>query len=187
MNPGPDTFVAHLDASRLDAEHDERAAKYYAGVFNGKDTPAINALLVGFQGMVNFADTIVSAGADVRNLEYTAFKIRYLALYAVLASLRKLHDDANYPLSDRSTVFVNGIIESSEAQAITDRSAKPFRNTLMHYNLHPRFDVSKVNLREPLFGLVPECFPAHDAQTFGTLVDTCIRETASALNEWAAG
>ncbi|MEV6013852.1 hypothetical protein AB0M29_44910 [Streptomyces sp. NPDC051976] len=185
MDSGPETFVAHLDSGRMDGGRDKRAARYYARVFNGKDTPAINGLVVGFQGMVNFADTIVSAGADVRNLEYTAFKMRYLALYAVLASLRQLHDDTNYPLSSRSTGFVRGIIDSPAAQAVTDRSAKPFRNTLMHYNLHPRFDVSKVDLREPLFGLVPEYFPAHDAQSFGTLVNTCIRDTANALNEWA--
>ncbi|TJZ92378.1 hypothetical protein [Actinacidiphila oryziradicis] len=185
MDSGPDTFIAHLDVHKMDGGRDKRAARYYARVFNGNDTPAINGLLVGFQGMMNFADTIVSAGSDVRNLEYTAFKIRYLALYAVLGSLRKLHGDPNYPLSNRSTGFVKDIIDSPGAQAITDRSAKPFRNTLMHYNLHPRLDVSKVKLHEPFFGLVPEYFPARDVQTFGTLVDTCIRETAATLNEWA--
>ncbi|MFC1421039.1 hypothetical protein [Streptacidiphilus cavernicola] len=187
MDSGPDTFVAHLDAHKIDGGRNKRAAKYYARVFNGKENPAINGLLVGFQGIVNFADGLVAADTDVRNLEYTAFKIRYMALYTVLASLRKLHDDANYPLSSRSMGFIKSIIDSPEAQAITVRSAKPFRNTLMHYNLHTRLDVSKVNLGESLFGLVPEYFPDHDAQTFGTLVDTCIRETASALNEWAAG
>ena len=187
LDSGPETFVTHLDATKLDAEHNERAAKYYARVFNGKDTPAINGLLVGFQGMMNFADTIVSAGGNVCDLEYTAFKIRYLALYAVLASLRKLHGDTEYPLSSRSTGFVRSIIDSPEAQAITERSAKPFRNTLMHYNLHSRFDVSKIDLGTSLFGLVPEYFPAYDEHTFGTLVDTCIRGTASALNEWAVG
>ncbi|MYS21217.1 MULTISPECIES: hypothetical protein [unclassified Streptomyces] len=57
-------------------------------MFNGKEIADLNGVLTGFQAMMNFVDSVITAGSDVLKLEYTVFKIRYLALYTVLASLR---------------------------------------------------------------------------------------------------
>ena len=186
LDAGADTFVVHLDSAQLDAKNDKRASKYYGRVFNGPTTPAINGLLVGFQAMMNFADSIISVGANIHDLEYTVFKIRYLTVYEVLMSLQLLRNDPAYPMSSASMDSIRTIVDTPEAQLITTRPTKAFRNTLMHYNLNHHVDLSRVDLGQPLFGLVPVYFPTHDLHTFSELVDRCIRETAAGLNTWAA-
>jgi hypothetical protein len=72
-----------------------------------------------------------------------------------------------------------------DAQIIMVPAAKPFRNTLMHYNLDSRVDQSRVDVSQPLFGLVPIYFPTYDVETFSRLVDRCIAATAEAMDAWA--
>jgi hypothetical protein len=182
---GPATFVKHIPSGGISL-HDVRASKYYDRAFNGASTQDVNAVLTAFQALMNFADTTLIAGADVYHLDYTVFKIRYLTLYAVLASLRLLHDDTNYSLTAASKAAIRSIVDSPEALVVTQESARPFRNTLMHYNLGWQIDSSKVDLAQPLFGLVPICFPSHDYRSFADLVNGCIRDTAAQLDEWAA-
>ncbi|MEW2623783.1 hypothetical protein [Streptomyces sp. NPDC048106] len=155
-------------------------------MFNGTDTPDINGVITGFQAMMNFVDAVVTAGSNIQELEYTAFKIRYLCLYTVLASLRRLHVDTRYPLTIESKSILLRILDSPEALIVTDPASKPFRNTLMHYNLNARVDVSMVDVTQPLFGLVPIYFPSYGAATFAELVDRCVKSAAAILNGWAA-
>jgi hypothetical protein len=56
----------------------------------------------------------------------------------------------------------------------------------MHYNLDSRVDGTRVDLNQPLFGLVPIYFPTYDVQTFAATVDRCIAETAAVIEEWAS-
>ncbi|MFJ8848093.1 hypothetical protein ACIRFF_34930 [Streptomyces cyaneofuscatus] len=184
--PGDDTFMRHLSGN-LVKRTDVRASDYYPRAFNGNATEAINGVLTDFQVMMNFIDKLITAAADVLNLEYTVFKIRYITMYAVLQSLALLKDDTDYPLSPASTAVIETILAAPAGRVVTDRSARHFRNTLMHYNLLPSADTARVDLGQPLFGLVPQYFPAYDFEGLSGLVDTCIQETASALNEWAAG
>jgi hypothetical protein len=182
---GPETFVKHIPIGAVSL-HDLCAVKYYGRAFNGSATQDVNAVLTAFQAMMNFADTILIAGADVRSLEYSVFKFRYLTLYAVLASLRLLNDDASYPLAAASKRVICDIVDSPEALVITRESARPFRNTLMHYNLDSRIDPSQVDLAQPLFGIVPACFPPHNVESFADLVDRSVGGTAKRLDEWAS-
>ncbi|WP_157901112.1 hypothetical protein [Streptomyces davaonensis] len=182
---GGKTFVHHLSGADVRAV-DVRASTYYAQAFNGGATLAINGVLTDFQVRMNFIDKMITAGADIRNLEYTVFKIRYVTLYQVLLSLKILKEDPRYPLSPSSTIALETILDSDAVHVITDSAVREFRNTLMHYNLLRGADTTKVDLTQPIFGLVPQYFPAYDFQQLSCLVDTCIRETASALNEWAS-
>jgi hypothetical protein len=59
------------------------------------------------------------------------------------------------------------------------------RNTLMHYNLDSRVDTTRVDVNQPIFGLVPIYFPSYDAASFSILVGRCITETAAAIETWA--
>ncbi|MFJ6083210.1 hypothetical protein ACIQI8_17610 [Streptomyces sp. NPDC092369] len=183
---GGETFVHHLSGERLWSA-DVRASTYYAQAFNGAGTESINGVLTDFQVRMNFIDRIITAGADVRNLEYTVFKIRYVTLYQVLLSLKLLKDEARYPLSSSSGDALEAILDTDAVRVITDSAVREFRNTLMHYNLLRGADTARVDLTQPIFGLVPQYFPAYDFEQLGELVDTCIRETACALNYWAAG
>lgn len=178
------TFVSHLDARKFNSHvEDVRSERYYRKVFDGSSSPDLNALLTVFQAMLNFAH-IASAGGSGAT-DYSAIKVRFLTLYQVLGSLRILRDDQLRTLTSRSIQFINKLVGSPEAQLILAPAAKPFRNTLMHYNLNPKVDKSRVDIGVPLFGLVPIYFPAYDVETFAAAIDECIAEAASTMDEWA--
>jgi hypothetical protein len=181
---GPDTFYKSLNPTDL-SDCDVRASKYYRKVFNGSDTPEVNATLTTFRAMLNFADMVLRYGRHRQHIEYTDFKIGYLSLYQVLRSVHILLNDATYPLTDRSTNIARSIVSAQAVQEITHRSAKPFRNSLMHYNLPHNIDISRVDLSEPLFGLVSIYFPQHDVTSFIEMVTECASDTAKRFEEWA--
>ncbi|MCX4561688.1 hypothetical protein OHA02_36610 [Streptomyces phaeochromogenes] len=183
---GGETFVHHLSGTDLKSEN-TRAAAYYTQTFNGVATQAINGVLTDFQVRMNFIDRMITVGADIRNLEYTVFKIRYITLYQVLLSLKLLKDDARYPLSASSNAVLEKILDTDAVRTITDSTVREFRNTLIHYNLLKGADTAKVDLTQPIFGLVPQYFPAYSFEQLSELVNICIRETACALNGWASG
>lgn len=182
---GAETFVRSLSGARVQPE-DVLASTYYAKAFNGAVTEAaINVALTDFQVRMNFINKVITAGADIRNLEYTVFKIRYVTLYQVLSSLKLLKEDARYPLPSSSSAALDSILDTDLVRVITDGAVREFRNTLMHYNLLKGADTMKVDLGQPIFGLVPQYFPGYDFAGLSEVVDTCIRETADALNSWA--
>lgn len=183
---GGETFVSSLSGIRIKSR-DVLASPYYAKAFNGAATKTvINLALTDFQVRMNFINKVITAGADIRNLEYTVFKFRYITLYQVLSSLKLLKEDARYPLPPSSSVALDGILDTDAVRVIMDASVREFRNTLMHYNLLRGADTAKVDLGQPIFGLVPQYFPAYDFGDLSELVDTCIRETADALNSWGS-
>jgi hypothetical protein len=178
------TFVSHLDAKKFNhREEDVRSERYYPKIFDGPSHADLNALLTVFQAMLNFAH-LASAGSS-GTTDYSAFKIRFLTLYQVLGSLRILRDHQLRTLTNRSTHFINKMLGSEEAQLILAPAAKPFRNTLMHYNLHSNVDSSRVDVGAPLFGLVPIYFPAYDAARFEAATDKCIIGATAAMDDWA--
>lgn len=180
------TFVSHLDSHRFNQwPKDVRAEKYYRRVFDGARNPDLNSLLTVFRGMMNFVGSVITVGMDTNEIEYTVFKIRFLTLYGILGSLRVLYDERRDDLTGRSVAHIGQIIGTSEAQTVMAHSAKPFRNTLMHYNLDSRVDQARVDVSQPLFGLVPIYFSAYDVATFSRLVDRCIAATAKTMDAWA--
>jgi hypothetical protein len=183
VNLSEPTFMSSLDSKRFNRHpHDVRADKYYRSVFDGNDSPDLNAVLTVLRGMMNFVDSVITAGTS--DVEYTVFKIRFLTLYQILGSLKALRDERPN-LTSRSVGFIGKITGTAEAQMLLKRSVKPFRNTLMHYNLDSHVDTTRVDVSQPLFGLVPIYFPSYDVPTFATTVDHCISETAAAIEEWA--
>ncbi|MGW2942440.1 hypothetical protein [Streptomyces sp. NPDC001226] len=179
----PSTFASYVSGSSL-RNRDVRAAKHYGRSFNGPETPHINGTLTDFQAITNFIASLLIAGADPLVLEYSVFKIRYIVLFHVLASLRVLQGRLDMRLSRRSSEAIGRIIGTSEAQIVTDPSTRGFRNTLMHYGPTSAM-LDKMDLSAPLFGLVPIFFPDHDFKSLSALVDRCIRDTTRELNQWA--
>jgi hypothetical protein len=187
LDTAGETFISHLDPRRFNRRPDDvRADRYYRRVFDGPDNLDLNALLIVFRGMLNFVNSVITAGSQASDTEYTVFKIRFLTLYQILGSLRLLHDERLRDLTGRSVTYIETVTGTTEAQLIMDRASKPFRNTLMHYNLDSRVDTARVDLNEPLFGLVPIYFPGYDVQTFAAIVGRCIADTAAAIEEWAS-
>ncbi|MCW5250601.1 hypothetical protein [Streptomyces sp. SHP 1-2] len=179
----PRTFASYASGSSL-RNRDVRAAKHYGRSFNGPETPYINGTLTDFQAITNFIASLLIAGADPLSLEYSVFKIRYIALFHVLASLRVLQGRSDMGLSRRSSEAIVRILETSEARVVTHPSTRGFRNTLMHYGPTNSM-LGDLDLSAPLFGLVPVFFPEHDFRSLSALVDRCIRDTARELNAWA--
>lgn len=188
LDPTVKKFVSYLDPAKFDKwPNDVRANRYYCRVFNGKDTLELNVLLTVFRGMLNFVESVITAGAGHGLLDYTVFKVRYLTLYQALRSLMALHDERSRQLGKRSMRLVEEIIGRPDVKLITDPAAKPFRRTLIHYGLDAQIDTTRMDVTKPLFGLIPICFPSYDIVAFGELIDHCMKETAAALNEWANG
>jgi hypothetical protein len=187
LDSGDATFILSLDPQLFNQEIDDvRADRYYPSVFDGPQNTYLNAVLSVFRGMMNFVNSVIVAGARANDIDYTVFKIRFLTLYSVLESLKRLRaEQQSHRLAPRSVSFIDRIVDTAETQTIIARSAKPFRNTLMHYNLDPRVDVARVDVNQPLFGLVPIYFPSYDVAAFAAMVDQCINEVASKLEEWA--
>ncbi|WP_332758091.1 hypothetical protein [Streptomyces sp. MT206] len=182
---GEQTFVRSLLTTAMDEPRVVRSKSYYLKVFNGHNTPEINAILTTFQAMLNFAELVVAAGINRQHLDYTEFKIGYLSLYQVLRSVRLLVDDATYPLTIRSERIARHILNSPSAQLLIGDGGRRFRNMMMHYNLPSRRDVDKVDFSRTLFGLIPVYFPALEDVAFVELVRECGAFTAAAFDEWA--
>ncbi|MFF4896707.1 hypothetical protein [Streptomyces sp. NPDC001068] len=183
---GAETFVSSLSASSLNDE-DVRASKYYRRVFNGAETPEINAMLTTFRAMLNFADLVLADGVRREHVEYTTLKLAYLSLYQVLHSVRILLNDPSYALTARSTESATSILSSDCAKELMNPSARPFRNMLMHYNLPRQIDVARVDLSQAFFGLIPDYFSGYDTGDFIEFVRQCGSTTAGLLDQWAAG
>lgn len=180
------TFIGSLDPQLFNQHVDDvRTESYYPNVFNGTATPYLNAVLTVFRGMMNFVNSVMVAGTGAGAIEYTVFKIRFLTVYQIIGSLKLLRDEQPHTLTDRSVSLIDRISRTAEARLVMEGTAKPFRNTLMHYNLNSRLDTSGLDITQPLFGLVPIYFPAYDPATFLEAIDRCIHETAAAIEEWA--
>ncbi|BBJ42177.1 hypothetical protein SSPO_048950 [Streptomyces antimycoticus] len=181
---GADTFVTSLSASILHDE-DVRSSKYYRQVFNGPETPEINAILTTFRALLNFTNLVLLDGLQRQHVEYTTLKIAYLSLYQVLRSVHILLKDPSYSLTASSAESAASIVGSDSAKEILNPNARPFRNMLMHYNLPPKTDASKVDFSRPFFGMIAEYFPDYEIGDFIELVRQCGYMTAGLLEQWA--
>jgi hypothetical protein len=175
------SFMDDVDVAQFGKPGDDvRSERYYQRVFNGETTPSINALMTVFQASIDFIDVLVPS-----SLEYSLFKIRFLTVYQVLRSLEMLRTERASELSTESLAAIAGIVDTTEAQLIVDPSAKPFRNTLMHYGPDNRIDLSLVDKDDLIGSLVPLCYGGLTATDFAVKLDVCIAHTAAGLNAWA--
>ncbi|MFD9593039.1 hypothetical protein ACFWA9_09815 [Kitasatospora sp. NPDC059973] len=184
LDTGPASYAIGLNPGSF-TSRDDRIAIFYSRGFNEDGTLALNAALTVFRGLLNFADRVICHGHSPLALEYAPFKMRYITLYHVLSSLRLLRNDPIFPLSDISKGFLDNILSTNGARTVMSGSGRPFRNSLIHYDLDSRIRPSEIDFDEPLFGLVHACFQLHNFASFSTLVDQCIKETAAQIDTWA--
>ncbi|MFF3671850.1 hypothetical protein [Microtetraspora malaysiensis] len=181
------TFFSQIDPKQMgEIGNDVRSADYYSRGFDGPGSQDLNALLTVFRCMVNFVSAAIPSADANGRFDYTEFKIKFLTIYQVLGSLQILSIDQGHPLTPRSARALQEILDTPAAQTIMDRSAKPFRNTLMHYNLNPRIDLSKVDLNDPVFGLAPVYFPScNDLADLTEIIEQVLANTTAVIDEWA--
>ncbi len=136
--------------------------------------------------MVNFVSTAIPLVDTDRKFDYTEFKIKFLTIYQVLGSLKVLRADQRYQLTLRSDRALQKILDAPAAQAIMDPSAKPFRNTLVHYNLNRHVDLSKVDLNAPVFNLTSVYFPScNGLADLAEIIEQALANTTAVIDEWA--
>jgi hypothetical protein len=181
-DPQAVSFASRLDAARL-TEEDYRSDRYYRSIFNGSGTPDVNALLNVFRVMVNFAAKVLPLDESPEAAQ-TIFKIRFLTLYHVLASLITLRSGERGNVTARSVAHLNIILDTADASLLTSPPIKPLRNTLMHYGLDQRINAAALSLQTPLYGLVSACLPSHDYTTFDATVSRQLELTAATMKRW---
>jgi hypothetical protein len=177
------SFATQIDPAQL-KDRDVRGERYYANTFNGSATPEINALLGVFRASLNFVCTLLPLDQVPASWQ-TIFKIRYLTVYHVLRSLEILRDDHKSKLTTASTTAIQRIVTTPDAQLLVDQASRPFRNTLMHYGLDDRIDLTTLDLTRPLYGLVQSCFQGHDHKSLAEVLEKQAEHAAETLNRWA--
>ncbi|WP_145968866.1 hypothetical protein [Streptomyces hyaluromycini] len=184
---GGATFFSKIDPREMgEIENDTHSADYYGRGFDGPGNMDLNALLAVFRCMVNFVSTAIPSVDSDGGFDYTEFKIRFLTIYQVLGSLKVLRTDQRYPLTPRSTRALQEILDAPAARVIMNRSARPFRNTLVHYNLNRHIDLSKVDFNAPMFNLASVYFPScNDLDDLAEIVEQALENTAAVIDEWA--
>lgn len=185
LDPEALSFASSLDATRLTPEN-HRSARYYRTIFNGPGTPDVNALLNVFRVMVNFATKILPLDAAPESSQ-TIFKIRFLTLYQVLASLATLRGIQRGDVTARSVAHMNMILDTTDAALLMDPPIRPLRNTLMHYDygVDQRIKTAALSLQAPLYGLVSVCLPGHDYAALDATISRQLELTAATMNRWA--
>ncbi|WP_369197618.1 hypothetical protein [Streptomyces djakartensis] len=184
---GGATFFSKIDPRKMgEVGNDIHSVEYYGRGFDGPGSMDLNALLTVFRCMVNFVSTAIPLVDTDRKFDYTEFKIKFLTIYQVLGSLKVLRADQRYQLTLRSDRALQKILDAPAAQAIMDPSAKPFRNTLVHYNLNRHVDLSKVDLNAPVFNLTSVYFPScNGLADLAEIIEQALANTTAVIDEWA--
>ena len=176
-----ESFLDHVDATHFGGIGDDvRSEKFYASGFTGAQQPSVNALLTVFMASLNFVNLILPD-----SLHYSIFKIRYLTTYQILRSLELLRADSTITLDARSMSFISAILDNQNAQLITRSSAKPFRNTLMHYGPDSRIELDRLDENSLVESMTPLCFNGMKASDLQSILECTLKHTAERINAWS--
>ncbi len=184
LDPHAASFASGIEATRL-THQDFRSRRYYKTIFNGADTPDVNALLTVFRVMINFGAQVLPLDTSQESWQ-TTLKIRFVTLYHVLTSLDTLRGSKRIDIARAAAGKLDTILDTADSRFLTSAAIRPLRNTLMHYGIDPRIPTGALSLHAPLYGLVPACLPGHSHATIEGAVGRQIELTAAALNDWAS-
>lgn len=163
---------------------DLRSADFYVTVFNGASTPDLNAALLMMLGHLNFvADIVVPVGSG-KVCDYTTFKIRFLAVYQALRSLTVLRDEQPGILTARSMRRIDAILRHSVARDILREEVRTLRNTLMHYSVDSRLDVTQIDAQDFAQSITVAALGNERADRFRADFDEFVPELAQMMNGW---
>jgi hypothetical protein len=185
IDPEATSFASHLDP-KLIAWRDVKSWRVYPSLFNGPESPGLNAWLQVLQMWVNFTNAILTRDAQNQSF-YTTCKLQYLTLYAVTRSLNLLAVDSPVNLTDTSRSAIEKIANLDGASLFVSDSGRMLRNTLMHYNPDSRIDDVHLDTEALLFGLSEALFDGMTPLQFREAVDEWGRRVRLLFNAWTAG
>ena len=162
-----------------DIQHtDEKSDEYFQNLFYGELDPNLGQLIQIYLSNLNFVHFVL----DSRKINtYTLFKIRYITIFHVISSIKKLqsHFRKNNILTNNSDMVFRIISSDDVAKKVL--SNKQFRNVLVHYKLGGEnilFDHS-----DPLFGLVELFFKNESTESLSLAMNIKIDSTIRILNQ----
>lgn len=161
---------------------DVRSQKYYKSIFNGSSSVQLNSCLILFLTTVNFLNRVFRR--LVVNSPETFFKLKFIALYHLISSLKKIQD-YYYPqglLSRPSKAYLAEILADKEIRLI--QSDLCFRNALMHYRIEG-IGAEKLDMGMKLFGLVSHFFDNRGFEDLNLMIDNQISRVSELLTRWA--
>lgn len=160
---------------------DFNSAEFFSSVFNGSDTISINFSLLLFLSTTNFLRHIMTK--LVSGLPETLFKLKFITLYHLASSLKKLHNYC-YPknvFTEHSKKYFQSIINNNELKKIT--SKKILRNILVHYQVQSLSDIILYNGLN-LKNLVEYFFEGEKFEKIDEQVDFQIARISDILEQW---
>jgi hypothetical protein len=113
--------------------------------------PSVSLLLTWMFSQINTARIIVPIIAEQNKV--AAFKIRFVALFQIASSLRKLLEDNQKDsfLKPDAATKIGDLL--NDGSVLKVQEAKGLRNNLVHYTV-PKREASELSSNLPLFGLV---------------------------------
>lgn len=180
---GATSFITAMDPDLI-GDKDVRSASEYATRFNGRRTPQLNALLGVFEALINTADGLFSLDKSPESRQ-TLLKMRYLSVYQVLRSLKRLLEERPSELTRQSMVYTGSIVNDRSAQLVFGPGSRAFRNSLMHYKPDRRIDLARLSLAETHYGLIQLCYSL-DVEAFEEALSSLISETALTMHAWSS-
>jgi hypothetical protein len=171
-------WLGLLDACDFKAS-DMKSEKFYQGAFAGRLQPDMAAALASLQ--VACSTTQLLTGETPRLLDGSwpvpVFKIRYITVFQVLASLKYLTEQYGMELP-------GSVLSQSKAQEVLSPGGKALRNTLVHYGVRIP-GVTTLPAGRPLFGLAEHFMAGLAYGELCTMVDDLLRELSEFLRGWS--
>ena len=178
------TFVDAMDLDEIENK-DVKFGECFEGAFDPTFDEGLVGALAAFRCALNFLDVMLSGDTGGDSAE-TVFKLKYVTLYHVIASLAELKKHHAASLNARSLGIVDAILSHSTTVLMMARSSVGLRNTLIHYR--PVASVAaQLSLNLPLCGLAEAYFPGYDFATLSQEVNEHTVRVAELFEEWAHG
>ena len=160
---------------------DENAQRFLAKIFEGAGLEDLNFSLLVFLIAINYLVYLVS---NVVRYSPTVFKMRYLALYHIVSSLKKLQSYyySRGDLSSRSKRFFGEMLSNKTLQFYTGK--RKFRNILVHYGLEGEVPDTILDSGKTLYGLVEHFFNGESFAIVSYRLDEQLKALSALLEEW---
>ena len=182
LDEGQSSFVTY--AHDVLQQKDVKSEKYYATTYNGRHTPKLNALLCAFQALINTTAVLLPLDTNAASIQ-TIVKFQYLTLYQALQSLRKLTGPTAPSLSTASRDHIRKILEHPTVTTLFANDSRPLRNSLIHYDVDSRIDMTHLSLDRLLYDL-PEACLSLTTQDFIAELRRFLAFVANEMDTWSS-
>lgn len=160
---------------------DVKKGNFFKSIYNGEATEELNASLFLLSTSLNFLTRIFSK--LVINTPDTWFKIKFLTLYHVVSSVKKMRD-FYYPtnkLTNNSKDNFDNILNDNELKFLI--SKKEFRNILVHFSIK-KITLENLNSNLRFWGIVECFFDGMSFEEVDRVIDHQISRISNILNYW---